>query len=182
MDNILFDSWESIARITINTILAYAGIIILLRVSGKRTLSKMNAFDFIVTVALGSSLASVAISRTIPLLDGLLVFALFIFLQFLLTWFSVRVKAIKKIITNEPVLLLYQGQMLQDVMKRERVTEAEINVVARENGSTDLADIHTIVLETTGTMSVVLERNARVAGAVNDIKNYPPSTGDKPQT
>lgn len=173
MDKIFFDNWESIVRIAINTVLAYAAMVILLRVSGKRTLSKMNAFDFIVTVALGSSLATVALSKSVPLLDGVLAFVLFVSLQYCLTWLSVRVKAVKQIITNDPVLLLYQGKMLRDVMKRERVTEEEIYVAARESGTTDLQDIHAIILETTGTISVLSERNAQVADAMHDIKNYP---------
>ncbi len=176
MDKIFFDSWESIARIAINTTLGYAAIVVILRVSGKRTLSKMNAFDFIVTVALGSSLATVALSKDITLLDGVLVFSLFVFLQYLLTWLSVRVKAVKKIITSEPVLLLYRGEMLRDVMKKQRITEQEIHVAIRENGETDLQGIHSIVLETTGTMSVIAERNARTADAMESVNKYPGKT------
>ncbi len=173
MEKIFFDNWASIARIAINTTLAYAAIVILLRISGKRTLSKMNAFDFIVTVALGSSLATVALSKDIALVDGVLAFVLFIFLQYCLTWLSVRIKAVKKVITSEPVLLLYKGEMLRDVMKKERITEEEINVAIRESGMTDLQGIHSIVLETTGTMSVIPEREAKTADAMDNVKNYP---------
>ena len=176
MEKIFFDNWENIVRIVINTTLAYASVILILRMSGKRTLSKMNAFDFIVTVALGSSLATVALSKSVPLLDGVFAFCLFVSLQYGLTWLSVRFKAVKQIITNDPVLLLYQGKMLHGVMKRERVTEDEIYVAARESGTTDLQDIHAIILETTGTMSVISERNAQVAAAMHDIKNYPGTT------
>ncbi|MBD0377567.1 MAG: DUF421 domain-containing protein, partial [Flavisolibacter sp.] len=72
MKNIFFDSWESIIRTIIITVLAYALLIFLLRTSGKRTLSKMNAFDFIVTVALGSTLATVMLNKNVALIDGVL--------------------------------------------------------------------------------------------------------------
>lgn len=176
MDKIFFDNWESVARIAINTTLAYTAMVILLRISGKRTLSKMNAFDFIVTVALGSSLATVALSKSVPLLDGVLAFVLFISLQYCLTWLSVRVKTVKKVITSEPVLLLYRGKMLHDVMKRERITEEEIKVAARESGTTGLHNLHSVILETTGTMSVISERNAQEADAMENVKNYPGTT------
>ncbi len=176
MEKIFFDSWESIVRIAINTTLGYAAIVFILRVSGKRTLAKMNAFDFVVTVALGSSLATVALSKDVTLLDGVVAFILFISLQYCLTWLSVRIKAVKEIITSEPVLLLYKGEMLRDIMKKERVTEEELNIAIRENGLTDLDDIHSIVLETTGTMSVISERNARTADAMEGIKEYPGKT------
>jgi uncharacterized membrane protein YcaP (DUF421 family) len=101
MENIFFDSWQSLSRSFFVTILAYAGMILFLRVSGKRTLTKMNAFDFIITVALGSALANVALNKDVALADGLLVFALLIFLQFFITWLSVRIRAVKKI-SNQP--------------------------------------------------------------------------------
>lgn len=176
MDNVFFDSWESFARITINTILAYAAIVVMLRISGKRTLSKMNAFDFVVTIALGSSLATVALNKSVPLFDGVFVFFIFIMLQYCLTWLSVRYKQVKQVITSDPTLLLYKGEMLRDVMKRERITEEEINVAARENGVTNLQDVHAIVLETTGTISVISESNAAQAGSMRDVRKYPMSS------
>lgn len=171
MDHLFFDSWQNVLRILVNTVLAYAAIVILLRSSGKRTLSKMNAFDFIVTVALGSSLATVALSKSIPLLEGILAFVIFVSLQYSLTWLSVRFKSVKQVITSDPTLLLFKGKMLHDVMKRERITEEEINVVAREQGETDLKEIYAIVLETTGTMSVIASKKGAVS-SLSDVQNF----------
>lgn len=95
MNNIFFDSWDSILRTLVITILAYVALIILLRISGKRTLSKMNAFDFIVTIALGSTLATVLLNKSVSLADGVLALFLLIGLQFLITFFSVRSKSFK---------------------------------------------------------------------------------------
>lgn len=171
MDHLFFDSWESVIRILVNTILAYIAIVFLLRASGKRTLSKMNAFDFIVTVALGSSLATVALSKSVPLLEGVLAFVVLISLQYALTFLSVRFKSVKQVITSDPTLLFFKGKMLHDVMKRERITEEEINVAARENGVTDLSKIYAVVLETTGTMSVVTDAGGQVS-ALSDVQNF----------
>lgn len=76
MAQLLFGGWEPLLRIMIVGVLAYVALVVFLRVSGKRTLSKMNAFDFVVTVALGSTLATVLLSRNIALSDGALAFAL----------------------------------------------------------------------------------------------------------
>jgi len=73
MQNIFFDSWHSIIRTIVITILAYIFLIFMLRISGKRTLSKMNAFDFIITIALGSTFASVSLNKNVALADGVLV-------------------------------------------------------------------------------------------------------------
>lgn len=89
--------------------LAYGALVFLLRVSGKRTLSKMNAFDLIVTVALGSTFATVLLSKDVALLEGALAFALLIVLQFVLTWLSVRSKAVQGFVKSEPRPFCYGG-------------------------------------------------------------------------
>ncbi len=91
-----FGSWYSLLRILVVGVLAYVALIVLLRVTGKRTLSKMNAFDLVVTVALGSTLATVLLSKDVALADGVVAFALLIGLQFIITWLSVRVDLGKK--------------------------------------------------------------------------------------
>jgi uncharacterized membrane protein YcaP (DUF421 family) len=173
MDNIFFDNWQSLARTFIITILAYLMMVYLLRASGKRTLSKMNAFDFIVTIALGSSLATVALNKNVALADGLLVFFLLIFLQYGITWLSVRRKKIKKIITSEPTLLLYKGEIMNDVLIEQRITMEEVYVAAREKGYSDLNDIGAMVLETTGEITVVKKINDSTPSTIQDVENYP---------
>ncbi|MBD1395661.1 DUF421 domain-containing protein [Pontibacter sp. JH31] len=155
MEKFFFDNWESILRTFTITILAYVAMIFLLRSSGKRTLSKMNAFDFIVTVALGSSLSAVALNKSIPLIDGVFAFFLLIFLQYAITWLSVRYKAVKHLITSKPTLLLYKGELLHDALKKERITVEELYMAARKKGITDLRHIDVIVLETTGDMTIM---------------------------
>lgn len=85
MEHMFFDSWQSSVRTFVITILAYVALVLMLRVSGNRTLSKMNAFDLIVTITLGSCLSAIALNKNVPLFDGGLVFFLLIFLQFVIT-------------------------------------------------------------------------------------------------
>ena len=70
-----FHSWESIGRTVISGVVTYGALIMFLRVSGKRTLAKLNAFDLVVTVALGSTLSTVLLSKEVPLSEGLLAIA-----------------------------------------------------------------------------------------------------------
>ncbi|MBF8965656.1 DUF421 domain-containing protein [Pontibacter sp. FD36] len=173
MEQFFFDNWESIFRTFTITILAYIAMVLLLRASGKRTLSKMNAFDFIVTVALGSALAAVSLNKNIALLDGVLAFFLLIFLQYAITWLSVRVKYVKHIITSKPTLLLYKGELLDDALKRERVTIEEINSAARNGGHGDLSQIEVMILESTGEITVISNIKADSTNALKDAENFP---------
>lgn len=155
MENIFFDDWHSLIRTVVITILAYIGMVFFLRISGKRTLTKMNAFDFIITVALGSTLAAVCLNKNIALVDGMTCFFLLIFLQFILTWLSVRSKMVKNTITSSPSMLVYNGQALEDVMKKERITIEEIKMAARNKGIEDISKVGIMILETTGEISVI---------------------------
>lgn len=155
MEKVFFDGWPSLFRTAIIGVFAYLSLVLLLRVSGKRTLSKMNAFDLIVTVALGSTLATVLLNKSVSLADGILAFALLIFLQFAITWFSVRSTRVSKWVKAQPTLLFYRGQFLLSVMKAERITREELLAALREKGITDSSQVEAIVLETEGSLSVL---------------------------
>lgn len=85
----IFDGWAPVIRTLLLGTLGYTALVALLRVSGKRTLSKMNAFDLVVTVAFGSTLASMLTSRTVSLAQGIVALALLILLQAINTSLSV---------------------------------------------------------------------------------------------
>lgn len=82
----LFESWYGLLRVVVVAPLAYGGLVLILRVSGKRMLTKLNAFDLVVTVALGSTLATILLSKTVPLLEGLTAFVMLAAMQFVVAW------------------------------------------------------------------------------------------------
>ncbi len=171
MDILYFDGWHSLLRTLLFTVIGYFSLIAILRITGKRSLSKMNAFDFVVTIALGSCLAAVALNKSIAMTDGIAVFLLLILLQFLITFCSVRIKWVKRLVTCQPQLLLFKGKILQDAMKNERITIEELYVAARANGIASLEDIDAIVLETTGDLSVIQHiPNSATGGSLSDVK------------
>lgn len=155
MDDIFFSNWQTLARTLVIGVLAYVMLIVLLRVSGKRTLSKMNAFDFVVTVALGSTLATILLNRDVALAEGVLALALLVGLQFVVTWSSVRVSWVKKVVTGEPRMLLYQGEILPRALKSVRITEEELRASVRQSGMPSLQALEAVVLETDGSLSVI---------------------------
>jgi uncharacterized membrane protein YcaP (DUF421 family) len=173
MEPLFFESWQSIVRTAVVTALAYLLLVFVLRVTGKRTLSKMNAFDFIVTIALGSSLATVALNKGVPLANGVLVFLLLIFLQLIISWLSVRVPAVKRVVTSKPALLLFRGEVLEDELKRQRITMDELRLVARQKGVADLHRLDAVVLETTGDITAIPKFESEdEAGTMQDVKGY----------
>ena len=150
-----FDSWMGLLRVVLVGILAYFALVLMLRISGKRTLSKMNVFDLIVTVALGSTLATVLLSKDVALAEGVLALALLILLQFLVAWSSVRSATFSKLVKASPRLLFSGGEYLPGAMRSERVTEAEVLAAMRASGMTNIDDVGAVVLETDGSFTVL---------------------------
>lgn len=157
-----WNGWDDLLRVAVVGTTGYLALIALLRVSGKRTLAKLNAFDFVVTVALGSTLATVLLTSTVSLAEGMLALALLTGLQYVVAWTSVRLGPVRRFVRSEPTLVLHRGRLLPDAMRRERITEAEIRQVLRQQGATSVADVSALVLETDGSFSLVSDPAAPV--------------------
>ncbi|ACB51011.1 hypothetical protein cce_1661 [Crocosphaera subtropica ATCC 51142] len=168
----MFNSLNYLFNTAIVGILAYVGIIILLRISGKRTLSKWNSFDFVVTIAFGSILAAMLLSSNTSLAQGLLGFGLLVLFQYLLTWIAARSPIIQQLIKAKPTLLLYQGKILDSALKNERVSEGEILAAIRASGISSVEDVEAVVLETDGSFSVIKEKPSHSDSAFKDVQGY----------
>ncbi|MGO4821068.1 MULTISPECIES: DUF421 domain-containing protein [unclassified Flavobacterium] len=155
MEKVFFNDWYSIIRIIIITAIAYPALITILRISGKRTLSKMNAFDLIVTIALGSTFATVILNKNVSLSEGILTFGLLILFQYIITFLSSRKKSVSQLVKSSPTLMAYKGQLLKKNMLKERIDEDEIWAVIRQNGLSSLSETDAIVLETDGSLSLI---------------------------
>lgn len=169
----MFNSPSQLLNTLIVGILAYIIIVFLLRASGKRTLSKWNSFDFITTVAFGSILATLLLSKDTSLAQGSLGFALLVIFQYIITWVAARSNIVQKLIKSQPSLLLYQGRLQEETLKRERVTEGEVLGAIRANGHASMEDIEAVVLETDGTFSVIPKIQGSSASALQDVRGFP---------
>ncbi|MWV27806.1 DUF421 domain-containing protein [Aurantiacibacter rhizosphaerae] len=150
-----FDSWTDIGRIALTTLVIYAALIGILQVAGKRSIAKLNIFDLVVTVALGSILASVMLTKALSIADGLAAFIVLAFLQWLVSFVSVRFGWFKQVIRSDSRLLLKDGKFLEAEMKAERVTHGEIEAAIRGKGHGEIEKIAAVVLESDGSFSVI---------------------------
>lgn len=151
----LLPDWAALGRTVLIVPLAYLALLLVVRVSGKRALAKLNAFDLVVTVALGSVLASVAVSPNVTLASGFLAFGLLVGLQYVIAFLSVRLRAFQRLVKARPTLVVRDGVLLEEAMEGQRVTRSEILQVLRQHGLASLHDGVVVVLETDGTLSVI---------------------------
>lgn len=165
----MFENLSGLARVAMVSILAYAALILVLRLAGKRSLAKLNAFDFVVTVALGSTLATVLLTKDVALSEGLLAFAMLAGLQWTVSRLSVAWPMFRRAVRNEPTLLCEDGQFRTQAMKAERVTKSEMEAAIRNAGIGRLEDVGVVVLETDGSMSVI-RRGEQVPDLLSNVR------------
>ena len=165
-----FDSWPAIARILLVGTAAYTVLVVILRVSGKRTLGQLNAFDFIVTVSLGSTLATILLSPDVSWTEGATALALLVGLQLLVAWISAHWPQARGAFTAEPALLLADGQIRRDALRANRLTESELRQAVRMQGTGDLSQVKAVVLETNGSFSVITTSQYGNGSALQDVR------------
>lgn len=158
-DTLIFDGLDTILRTLTIGVMAYFAIVIIIRISGKRSLTQLNAFDLIVTVALGSILSSIIINKNTTITQGVTAFSVLIVLQYIITKLSVTTKLTQKYIKATPVFLYYNGEFQYENMKKERVVETEIKQAIRSNGNGALSDVWAVILETDGSLSVINKKS-----------------------
>ena len=165
-----FDSWSEVMRIVLVGAAAYATLVLVLRVSGKRTLGQLNAFDFVVTVALGSTLSSILLSSDVSWTEGAVALGMLVALQLLAAAVSSRYPRVRRAITAEPALLLHRGRLDEAALRRHRLTESEVRQAVRQSGKGDLDSIAAVVLETNGTFSIIGAQEIGNGSALADIR------------
>lgn len=150
-----FDSWSAVVRIVVIGAASYVSLVLLLRLVGKRVLAKLNAFDLVVTVALGSMLASAVLSQDIRYVDAVTGMLLLIGAQWLVTRVTTWLPRGRWFVNAEPTLVVRHGEVLESALARVRLTRGEVLQAVRSTGHGGLGDVAAVVLEPDGTLSVV---------------------------
>lgn len=150
-----FENWTSVANVVVAAGCVYVALVVVLRVTGKRTTSKMNSFDWVVTVALGSMAGTVILSKEVPIVDGIVGLAALVLLQYIVAKGVALSSRFQSLIKANPRLVYYRGEFRKDVMRKERITEAEIHAAARSQGHNTLEGVLAVVLETNADLSVI---------------------------
>lgn len=154
MKDLFFKDWESLYNIVVCATVSYITLFLFIRISGKRTLAKLNAFDFVVAVTLGSTLSSMILLK-VTVSEGLTALIVIIALQYLLAYFAKKSKTMEKAINSTPTLLFYNGEFINSNMEKELITEEEIYAEIRQYRIERIADVRAVVMELNGEMTVV---------------------------
>lgn len=164
-----FNSFASLVEIIIMAVLVYFSVIVILRISGKRTLSDLNAFDFIVTITMGSIGATTILSVDTSFIDGLVAILTLVVLQYIVAKLDAHFNFVSKVIKSDPTLLYYKGHYLHDTMIKMRVTEEDILQEIRNQAGSLKEDIDAVILESNGKLSVIKDAGDK---GLDELKGY----------
>jgi uncharacterized membrane protein YcaP (DUF421 family) len=156
-----FDSWADIGRVIAASATMFVLIVVLLRVVGQKALAKMSGYDVVVTVTLGSIVASVAVTKGITVTEGLAALATLLALQETMRWFQARYLAAHHLVREPPRVMLWEGKLLEERLRASSVSADEVRAAVRRQGLRSLEDAQIVVLENDGQWSVI-PRSARV--------------------
>lgn len=143
---------DGILQPMVGVALTYAAVIVMVRLFGLRSFAKMSAFDFAATIATGSLISAAAIGST-PIWSGIAAIAALLIAQAVVA--MLRRAGWRGLIDNKPVVLVLDGELRADALRRTGLVEADVAAQMRAAGVAQLSQVRAMVLETTGDVSVL---------------------------
>lgn len=148
-------SGVAVAMIIVTTLALYTTLLLFTRLAGLRTFAKMSSFDFAITVAMGSLLASSILTKNPPLLQAIVALASLFMLQYIVSRLRHDHHRVQELLDNQPMLLMAGSRYIEAHLAEARVTKDEVRNKLRGAGVINYDQVLAVVLETTGDVSVL---------------------------
>ena len=146
---------QEIFWLVVSVLGVFSIIIAITRVFGLRTFAKMSSFDFASTIAVGSVLASVILNTDYSLLKGAVVLVSIIGFQTLFSFLVRKVDIFKELFTNKPQIIMWNGKILHDKLKKCNVGQDDLIAKLREANVHNFNEVKAAIFESTGDVSVI---------------------------
>ena len=164
-----FDGWSDVGRAVLLTVLVYLAMLAVIRAAGSRAISKMSAHDMVVTVALGSLVATIPLQSSVTLTRGVVILATFLALQRALKAANRRWPHAGTVIRGDPTLVLYDGRVIDERTRALHLTDNDVRAAVRSAGLASLDQALAVVLEIDGSWSVIRRTDARDHSALEGL-------------
>jgi uncharacterized membrane protein YcaP (DUF421 family) len=151
MFNISVPWWEFVVR----GVVVYTFLLIILRLTGKRQIGQLSAFDLVLLLILSNAVQNSMNAGDNSLIGGLVVAATLVTLNFLVGYISFKSKKIATIIEGRPQILIHNGKLFADVMETAQLSHHELDSALRGAGCLNVDAVHVAILENNGDISVV---------------------------
>lgn len=143
----------------LRSVSVYFILLIVLRLSGKRTLSEMGTFDFVLLLIIGEATQQALLGNDFSVTNSAIIIVTLIGIDILMSLIKQRFKGVEKIVDGTPLIILENGKPIKSIMEKERVDEADILEQARMyHGIERLEQIKYAVLERSGDITIIPKR------------------------
>jgi uncharacterized membrane protein YcaP (DUF421 family) len=143
-----------VLNLVIRACVVYIGILILLRISGKRQIGQMGPTEFVAILLISNAVQNAMNAGDNSLLGGLILAIVLIFLSTMISYLTFRSPFISSIFEGTPTLLIHKGKLIRKNLSKERLSAYELKALLRKQGVHQLSEIATAILESDGTLSV----------------------------
>ena len=143
--------WEFVIR----AVIVYFVLLLMLRMSGTRTVGQFTPFDLLVVVLLGTAVQNSLIGEDYSLLGGLILAATLIACNWLVGFVSARSSRVDALVEGSPVMLARDGQLFERVLLQQNLNANDVDEALRDNGLRDVSEAALVTLEVDGTITVV---------------------------
>jgi uncharacterized membrane protein YcaP (DUF421 family) len=147
---------------------------IMVRILGKRALGELGPFDFVVMTGVGDTVISVALNKSMPLTDGIIVLATLAFLEYAVGYLSLKSGRLSNLLTGKPVVLIENGKIIRKNLAREKFNVDDLLQELRKRGVREIGEVERGILEACGGFSVILKESEETVKRKDlGIKNKP---------
>lgn len=149
--------WEFVLR----AVIVYVFLLILLRLSGRRQVGQLAPFDLVLLLILSNAVQNSMNGGDNSVLAGLILAGTLVALNALVALATFRSRKLEELIEGQPEVLVYQGRVFHQVLEREKITALELETAIRNAGYATIAEVHLVVLENNGHVSVLPKKDTK---------------------
>lgn len=148
--------WEFVLR----GLIVYGSLLVLLRLSAKRQIGQLTSLDLVLLLVLSNAVQNAMNAGDNSVTAGLILAVTLVGANLVLAWLSWRSRRFENVVEGRPQVLIHDGMVFGDVMKRAFVTRHDLRKALRHAGCERVADVHFAIIENDGTISVLVKKDA----------------------
>jgi uncharacterized membrane protein YcaP (DUF421 family) len=148
--------WEFIVR----ALVIYIFLIISLRLSGRRQIGQLSPFDLVLLLVLSNAVQNSMNGGDNSLIGGMISALTLILLNFSVGYLTFKSKKIEKLIEGQPKILIHNGQINQQVLNEEKLTQHELDTALRQGGVLSVTEVKVAIIENNGAISIIPKKES----------------------
>lgn len=166
--------WQlSFWEMTLRTVISFVVLLIMARFMGKKQVSQLTFFHYVTGITIGSIAANLAGEAETPFLNGLYGLVLWAVLTILANYLTFKSKNIRILLDDKPTIVIQDGKILEDSLRKLRLNFNELNMMLREQSVFSMKEVNYAIFETNGNLSVMLKPSEEAA-TKKDVKAASP--------